>query len=91
MILRCLGGPEVLEVVDVEPPTSSELRRGEPIVRSSAFGLNPVDHKSRAGLVALPASRSRERMVPAMTSPLLGMKLLRSGPHRLATPEGDQS
>lgn len=41
-----LGGPEVLELVEVERP---EPRPTEVLVRVAAAGVNPVDWKTRAG------------------------------------------
>lgn len=40
------GGPEVLEVVDVDLPAPSE---GEVMVRITATSLNPIDSKTRQG------------------------------------------
>jgi NADPH:quinone reductase-like Zn-dependent oxidoreductase len=40
-----LGGPEVLELVEVEPPNP---RPTEVLVRVAAAGINPVDWKTRA-------------------------------------------
>lgn len=45
---RVFGGPEVLEVVEVEPPTAGP---GEVVVRVEAAGVNPADWKRRAGLL----------------------------------------
>jgi NADPH:quinone reductase-like Zn-dependent oxidoreductase len=45
---QVFGGPEVLQVVDVDPP---EPGPGEVLVRVRAAGVNPADWKVRAGLV----------------------------------------
>ncbi|MGI5240487.1 NADP-dependent oxidoreductase [Dactylosporangium sp. CA-139066] len=42
------GGPEVLHVVDIEPPSTAP---GEVLVRVHAAGVNPADWKRRAGLL----------------------------------------
>ncbi|GAB2607815.1 NADP-dependent oxidoreductase [Streptomyces capparidis] len=47
---RTVGGPEVLEVVEVERPTPG---RGEVLVRVHAAGVNPADRKVRSGYVRL--------------------------------------
>ena len=44
------GGPEVLEVVEIEPPTPE---RGQVRVRVRIAGLNPFDHKVFRGVVAV--------------------------------------
>ncbi len=44
------GGPEVLEIVEVEPPTPE---RGQVRVRVHSAGLNPFDHKVFRGVVAV--------------------------------------
>jgi NADPH:quinone reductase-like Zn-dependent oxidoreductase len=54
-----LGGPEVLDVVEVEPPHAGE---GEVRVRVQAAGLNPIDHKIFRGA---PTSAAREVSFPA--------------------------
>lgn len=43
------GGPEVLTVIDVAAPSPAA---GEVAVRVEAVGVNPIDHKLRAGLRA---------------------------------------
>jgi NADPH:quinone reductase-like Zn-dependent oxidoreductase len=40
------GGPEVLELRDVEPPSPGA---GEVLIRTAAIGVNPVDTQVRAG------------------------------------------
>jgi NADPH:quinone reductase-like Zn-dependent oxidoreductase len=45
---QVFGGPEVLQVVDVDPP---EPGPGEVLVRVRAAGVNPADWKVRAGSV----------------------------------------
>jgi NADPH:quinone reductase-like Zn-dependent oxidoreductase len=47
---RSLGGPEVLEVVEVDRPTPGS---GEVLVQVRAAGVNPADHKVRSGYVRL--------------------------------------
>ncbi len=49
VVYRAFGGPEVLEVIDLEDPTASE---GTMIVRVEAAGVNPIDAKLRGGLRA---------------------------------------
>ena len=46
---HAFGGPEVLEIHEVEPPDPAALAKGELLVRVAAAGLNPVDAKTRAG------------------------------------------
>jgi NADPH:quinone reductase-like Zn-dependent oxidoreductase len=46
---RVFGGPEVLEVVDLERPRPAA---GEALVRVAAAGINPGDKNIRAGRVA---------------------------------------
>ena len=46
-----LGGPEVLTVIDIEPPAPAP---GEVAVRVEAAGVNPLDHKLRSGLRVSP-------------------------------------
>lgn len=46
---RSFGGPEVLEVVDVERPDPAALAGGEVLVRVAAAGVNPVDTQTRRG------------------------------------------
>lgn len=48
IIQRALGGPEVLELVEVDPP---EPGPGEVLVRVRAAGVNPADWKARSGRV----------------------------------------
>src|SRR5258708_31363263 len=43
------GGPEVLELVDVEPPSPGP---GQVLVRVHATGVNAIDWKIRKGLMA---------------------------------------
>jgi NADPH:quinone reductase-like Zn-dependent oxidoreductase len=50
VILRAFGGPEVLEVVEVDPP---EPAAGEVLVRVEAVGLNPVEAFARSGALPL--------------------------------------
>ncbi|MFD8751002.1 NADP-dependent oxidoreductase [Kitasatospora sp. NPDC059577] len=50
VVQREVGGPEVLEVTEVERP---ELLSGEVLVRVKAAGVNPVDVAVRAGLFPL--------------------------------------
>ncbi|MFJ8628065.1 NADP-dependent oxidoreductase [Kitasatospora sp. NPDC093550] len=50
IVQREVGGPEVLEVAEVERP---RLRSGEVLVRVKAAGVNPVDVAVRAGLFPL--------------------------------------
>ena len=45
-----LGGPEVLEVVEVDPPTPEP---GQVRVRVHIAGLNPFDHKVFRGVIAV--------------------------------------
>jgi len=45
-----LGGPEVLEIVEVEPPHAAP---GEVRVRVQTAGLNPFDHKVFRGIVSV--------------------------------------
>lgn len=47
---RALGGPEVLEVVEVARPAPGS---GEVLVQVRAAGMNPADHKVRSGHVRL--------------------------------------
>ncbi|WP_381833269.1 NADP-dependent oxidoreductase [Streptomyces monticola] len=47
---RSIGGPEVLEVVEVERPAPGP---GEVLVRVRAVGVNPADRKVRSGHVRL--------------------------------------
>ena len=48
---QAYGGPEVLELVDVERPRP---RPTEVLVRVLAAGVNPIDWKARAGALRLP-------------------------------------
>ncbi len=48
-----VGGPEVLEVVEVPTPVPGD---GEVLVQVKAAGINPVDMKLRSGLRHLPSS-----------------------------------
>src|SRR5262245_16860727 len=50
VIQKTVGGPEVLEVAEVEKP---ELLSGEVLVRVHASGVNPVDVAVRAGYFPL--------------------------------------
>ncbi|MEU8922682.1 NADP-dependent oxidoreductase [Kitasatospora sp. NPDC048545] len=50
VVQREVGGPEVLEVAEVERP---ELLSGEVLVRVKAAGVNPADVAVRAGLFPL--------------------------------------
>ncbi|WP_067820190.1 NADP-dependent oxidoreductase [Nocardia inohanensis] len=50
VIQKSFGGPEVLEVVEVEKP---ELRSGEVLVRVHASAVNPVDVAVRSGAFPL--------------------------------------
>ena len=50
VIQNTFGGPEVLEVVDVEKPTP---KAGEVLIRVRASGLNPVDAFIRSGAFPL--------------------------------------
>lgn len=43
------GGPETLEVVDVTPPTATDLQPDEVLVKVAAAGVNPIDVMTRAG------------------------------------------
>jgi NADPH2:quinone reductase len=52
VIVSRIGGPEGLEVVNVEPPT---LKPGEIRIDVEAAGVNYVDVYQRQGLVGLPA------------------------------------
>ncbi|RZS37093.1 NADPH:quinone reductase-like Zn-dependent oxidoreductase [Herbihabitans rhizosphaerae] len=45
---QVLGGPEVLELVEVDPPVPAD---GEVLVRVRAAGVNPADWKLRSGVV----------------------------------------
>lgn len=44
--IHSFGGPEILQVEDVEVPTP---KSGEVLVRVSAASVNPVDYKIRQG------------------------------------------
>lgn len=46
-VLKCHGGPEMLQLADVERPTA---RPGQVLVRIRATSINPVDIKIREGL-----------------------------------------
>lgn len=46
---RSYGGPDVLELVDVERPDPAELASGQVLVRVAAAGVNPVDTQARRG------------------------------------------
>src|SRR3984957_17212047 len=50
LVLSCYGGPECTALTDV--PRSSP-RAGELLVRVHAAGLNPVDYKTRAGVLRI--------------------------------------
>jgi NADPH:quinone reductase-like Zn-dependent oxidoreductase len=50
IILRAFGGPEVLEVTELERPEPAE---GEVLVRVEAVGLNPVEAFARSGALPL--------------------------------------
>ncbi len=50
VIQKAFGGPEVLEVVELDKP---ELRSGEVLVRVRASGVNPVDVAVRSGAFPL--------------------------------------
>jgi NADPH:quinone reductase-like Zn-dependent oxidoreductase len=54
-VLTKYGGPEAAELRDVPIP---EPRRGEVRVRVCAAGLNPVDFKTRAGMLKLVSNHS---------------------------------
>jgi len=45
-VIEAFGGPEVVQLREVATP---EPRRGEVRVRMRAAGVNPIDHKMRAG------------------------------------------
>ena len=49
IIQRRLGGPETLEVVEVESPTASDLGPDEVLVAAAAAGVNPIDVMTRTG------------------------------------------
>jgi NADPH:quinone reductase-like Zn-dependent oxidoreductase len=46
---RVFGGPEVLEIIDLERPRPAP---GEALLRVAAGGINPGDKNIRAGKVA---------------------------------------
>ncbi|MFJ9610855.1 NADP-dependent oxidoreductase [Kitasatospora sp. NPDC101176] len=50
VVQKAFGGPEVLEVAEVERPTP---RSGEVLVRVRASGVNPVDVAVRSGLLPM--------------------------------------
>jgi NADPH2:quinone reductase len=61
IVQRRFGGPEVLEFVTVESPTSANLAEDEVLVRVAFAGVNPIDVMTRrgggmaaAGIVSLP-------------------------------------
>lgn len=61
IIQRSFGGPEVLELVDVEAPTVADLHHDEVLVRVASAGVNLIDVMTRngggmaaAGIVRLP-------------------------------------
>lgn len=49
IIQRRFGGPETLEVVEVESPTASDLGPDEVLVAVAAAGVNPIDVMTRTG------------------------------------------
>ena len=49
IIQRRFGGPETLEVVEVESPTASDLGPDEVLVAAAAAGVNPIDVMTRTG------------------------------------------
>lgn len=49
IIQRRFGGPETLEVVEVESPTASDLGPDEVFVAVAAAGVNPIDVMTRTG------------------------------------------
>ena len=61
IVQRRFGGPEVLEFVEAESPTSADLAADEVLVRVAFAGVNPIDVMTRrgggmaaAGIVSLP-------------------------------------
>ena len=49
IIQNTFGGPEVLELVEVQTPVASDLGPGEVLVQVAYAGVNPVDTKTRKG------------------------------------------
>jgi len=49
IIQRSFGGPDVLELANVQTPTAALVQAGEVLVRVAFAGVNPVDTKTRAG------------------------------------------
>lgn len=46
LIMKGFGGPEVLEIADLDPP---KLQPGELLLKTLACGINPIDAKIRRG------------------------------------------
>ena len=49
IILRRFGGPETLEVGEVEAPSASDLDPDEVLVTAAAAGVKPIDVMTRTG------------------------------------------
>lgn len=49
IIQHAFGGPDVLEPVEADRPTASDLAPGEVLVAISAAGVNPIDVMTRTG------------------------------------------
>ena len=49
IIQRSFGGPEVLELINVEPPTAADLQTDEVLIRVASAGVNLIDVMTRSG------------------------------------------